>query len=96
MTQTTLASDHTGALPPLPITETLLGFAPLTLYVTVDADGLIKMGTCAHCIIDERLRPDRSWDTSGDQDLDFDRETLFASLAELGITLTHRQAYVCP
>ena len=32
----------------------------------------------------------------GDNALDFDRDTLFAHLAEMGIVFTNRQAYVCP
>lgn len=32
----------------------------------------------------------------GDKELDFDRDTLFTHLADLGIVLINRQAYVCP
>lgn len=32
----------------------------------------------------------------GDTDLDFDRDTLFAHLAALGIQIIDREAYVCP
>lgn len=67
-----------------------------TLYILLGPDGALKIGTCAHCVLEEQGRPERSWDANGDADLDFDRETLFASLAELGIVLTNRQAYICP
>lgn len=47
-------------------------------------------------VIEEEGRPERAWDADGDHDLDFDRDTLFAHLADLGIVFTKRQAYVCP
>ena len=68
----------------------------LTLYIALGPDGAFKVGTCAHCVIDERGRPPRAWEADGDRALDFDRDTLFAHLAELGIQMSERQAYVCP
>ena len=85
-----------GTLPPAPAASEAAGFCPVTLYLTVGPHGEIKMGTCAHCVLEERGRPARAWNANGDQDLDFDRDTLLAHLAELGITLTNREAYVCP
>lgn len=69
---------------------------PGVLYITLGPAGAFKAGTCSHCVIEEQGRPGRAWDADGDTELDFDRDTLFAYLAELGIVLTNRQAYVCP
>lgn len=69
---------------------------PAVLYISLGPDGSFKIGTCSHCVIDEQGRPERAWDADGDRELDFDRDTLFAHLADLGIVLTNRQAYVCP
>jgi hypothetical protein len=69
---------------------------PGVLYITLGPDGSLKAGTCAHCVVEERGRPGRAWDADGDNELDFDRDTLFAFLADLGVVLTNRQAYVCP
>lgn len=67
-----------------------------TLYITLGPSGQFKVGTCSHCVIEEHGRPERAWNADGDNELDFDRDTLFAHLADLGIVLTDRQAYVCP
>lgn len=69
---------------------------PPILYITLGSNGSLKAGTCEHCVVYEQGRPQRAWDADGDRELDFDRDTLFAYLAELGIVLTDRQAYVCP
>ena len=69
---------------------------PLTLYITLGPDGAFKVGTCAHCVVHEHGRPSRAWDAEGDRDLDFDRESLLAELAALGVEITDRSAYVCP
>lgn len=69
---------------------------PTALYITLSPEHTVKMGTCEHCVIIERGRPERAWDAAGDQDLDFDRDTLFFHLAALGIQITDRCAYVCP
>lgn len=66
------------------------------LYITLGPAGALKIGTCSHCVVEEQGRPERAWDADGDKELDFDRETLFAALADLGIVLINRQAYVCP
>jgi hypothetical protein len=84
------------SLPPRGSLQVAQAPQPSTLYITLGPDGALKMGTCAHCVIEERERPDRAWDAEGDRDLDFDRDRLFAYLADLGIVLTNRQAYVCP
>lgn len=72
------------------------GQQPFTLYITLGPAGAFKVGTCQHCVIEEQGRPGRAWDADGDTELDFDRDTLFAHLADLGVALTNRQAYVCP
>ena len=69
---------------------------PTALYITLGPQQQVKIGTCEHCVVSERGRPGRAWDAVGDTDLDFDRDTLFASLATLGIQITDREAYVCP
>lgn len=68
----------------------------LELHVAIGTDASYKIGTCQHCVLVERGRPDRAWDADGDHDLDFDRDTYFAFLATLGIVTSDRQAYVCP
>jgi hypothetical protein len=69
---------------------------PSILYISLGPDGAFKAGTCEHCVIHEQGRPERAWDADGDRELDFDRDLLFAELAELGIVFTNRQAYICP
>ena len=89
----TLDRDRKGLISP---DGSAQSHQPEVLYITLGPDGSLKVGTCEHCVIEERGRPERAWDADGDAALDFDRDTLFACLAELGITLTNRQAYVCP
>jgi len=69
---------------------------PHTLYITLGPEGTFKVGTCGHCVIEEHGRPPHAWDADGDNALDFDRDALFAHLADLGIVFTNRQTYVCP
>jgi hypothetical protein len=69
---------------------------PTALYITLGPEHAVKIGTCQHCVVSERERPERAWDATGDQDLDFDRDTLLCHLAALGIHITDRQAYICP
>src|SRR5260370_32111796 len=69
---------------------------PHTLYITLGPEGSFKAGTCEHCVIEEYGRPPRAWDADGDSALDFERDTLFAYLSDLGIVFTNRQTYVCP
>ena len=93
-----LVQEISGDAPMHPESEILVAQTetPCTLYITLGPDGGFKAGTCAHCVIAEHGRPERAWDANGDSELDFDRDTLFAHLSDLGIVLTHRQAYVCP
>jgi hypothetical protein len=70
--------------------------APSELHVAIEADGTYKIGTCEHCVLLEKGRPDRAWDAQGDKDLDFPRDRYFSLLAQLGIVMTERRAYVCP
>src|SRR5580765_118747 len=44
------------------------------LYLKVEADGTLKVGTCEHCVVKEPKRPDRAWNPNGDGELDFDRD----------------------
>jgi hypothetical protein len=67
-----------------------------TLYIAIDPDASFKVGTCAHCVLEEPGRPKSAWDALDDRALDFERETYFALLARLGIVITARDAYVCP
>lgn len=66
------------------------------LYITIAPDGALKMGTCDHCVIREPGRPERAWEADGDKELDFDRDALIAKLAQLGVTVSIAQQYVCP
>lgn len=76
--------------------EVVSSHQPSTLYITLGPDGAFKVGTCQRCVVEEQERPERSWEADGDSALDFDRDTLFAHLADLGVVLTNRHAYVCP
>lgn len=90
------ASTGAAAPPPAEPTPILQEESPRTLYIALGPDGSFKAGTCAHCVIEERERPARAWEADGDRALDFDRESLLAELAALGVQLTNRRAYVCP
>ncbi|HEX7735503.1 MAG TPA: hypothetical protein VF458_11600, partial [Ktedonobacteraceae bacterium] len=72
------------------------GNHPRTLYIRLGPDGAFKAGTCSHCVIWENGRPARAWSPEGDRELDFARDQLLAELAELGVQVTERHAYVCP
>ena len=88
--------DREGQKPAPQGSELAPAQQPEVLYITLGPAGSFKAGTCSHCVIEEQGRPGRAWDADGDKELDFDRDTLFAYLADLGIVLTNRQAYVCP
>ena len=66
------------------------------IYAAIDPDASFKIGTCDHCVLQEQGRPDRAWNNDDDAELDFERDTYFAYLAQLGLLLQDRQAYVCP
>lgn len=66
------------------------------LHVTITPDGLLKVGSCEHCVVREPGRPERAWDADGDRELDFDRGRLIEHLARLGVTVSIMQEYVCP
>jgi hypothetical protein len=98
MKETLMLEGPLGVAGSPPCGESLdaaLGPFPHTLYITLGSDGLFKAGTCQHCVL-EHGRPGRAWDANGDDELDFDRDTLLAFLAELGVVVTDRHAYVCP
>jgi hypothetical protein len=83
------------ALPDLAQERTCPLLAPV-LHVAIAPDASFKVGTCEHCVLAEQGRPARAWDADGDAALDFDRERYFTLLAQLGLVLHERQAYVCP
>ncbi len=66
------------------------------LYVAIDLDGAVKIGTCKHCIAYEQSRPARSWAPRGDSELDFPRNALIEQLAAHGVHLSIEQEYICP
>lgn len=68
---------------------------PIELHIALE-QGMLKIGTCFHCVVREPGRPDRAWDTDGDNELDFDRDQLLALLAALGVTTEITQEYICP
>ena len=76
-------------------TASALPLAPTELHVVLE-QGMVKIGTCFHCVVREHGRPGRSWDADGDKELDFDRDGLLAHLAALGVTVEVTQEYVCP
>lgn len=67
-----------------------------SLYITLGPGGTLKIGTCAHCVIDEQGRPGPSWDPNGDLELDFDRDRLLSELRSRGLTVEVVDEYVCP
>lgn len=72
--------------------------APIPLFLALDTlNGTLKAGTCPHCVVEEPLgRPERAWDIAGDQELDFDRDTLISKLAARGLRVTLKEEYICP
>ncbi len=66
------------------------------LHLKIDRDGSLKIGTCEHCVIQELGRPERAWNPNGDNELDFDRDTLIQHLRNLGVAVLITQEYVCP
>ena len=91
-----LAAPGGSGSPPGERSEVMESIPPRTLYITLGLDGAFKAGTCAHCVVLERGRPHRAWDADGDRELDFERDTLLATLAELGVEIVARQSYICP
>jgi hypothetical protein len=67
----------------------------LPLFLCLDPDGSLKMGTCEHCVV-EQGRPKRAWDANGDADLDFDRDRFLAEMKTLGVEIEILQEYICP
>ena len=65
------------------------------LYVVIEGDSF-KIGSCEHCVVGEKGRPDTAWDPDGDTDLDFARDLLIAGLASHGVVITDREEFVCP
>lgn len=65
------------------------------LFVLVGPDAL-RVGSCEQCVWFESGRPERAWSAAGDRELDFDRDTLLAKLAELGVVVVAREEFVCP
>ncbi|HJT59172.1 MAG TPA: hypothetical protein VJ761_21880 [Ktedonobacteraceae bacterium] len=68
---------------------------PAELHIVLE-QGMLKIGTCFHCVVKEPGRPDRAWSADGDTELDFDRDQLLARLAVLGVTTEITQEYICP
>lgn len=66
------------------------------IYITLSAQGQLKVGTCQHCVVQEQGRPARAWDADGDKELDFKRDQLIAELARRGVTTEIVEQYVCP
>jgi hypothetical protein len=69
--------------------------SPAELHVVLE-QGILKIGTCFHCVVKEPGRPSRAWNADGDKELDFDRDQLLARLAALGVAVEVTQEYVCP
>jgi hypothetical protein len=67
------------------------------LYITLDEQGQLKIGTCQHCVVEEPMgRPARAWDAEGDKDLDFDRDGLAQALEALGVKVDIESQFICP
>ncbi len=69
---------------------------PTTIYISFETAQTIKVGTCDHCVTQEKGRPNRAWNAQGDRELDFDRDGLIQRLAALGVQVDITQQYVCP
>lgn len=67
-----------------------------TVYMTIEADGVVKLGTCQHCVVREAGKPERAWHPDGDRELDFPRDQFLHDLAMYGIQVTIDQEYICP
>lgn len=65
------------------------------IYLVLE-NGMVKVGTCDHCVIEELGRPARAWDAQGDTELDFPRDELIAALKASGVEVVITQEYVCP
>ena len=65
------------------------------LFITIAPQGL-KMGTCEHCVILEKGRPERAWNANGDKELDFNRDGYIKAMQALGVQVAITQEYVCP
>jgi hypothetical protein len=65
------------------------------LYVVI-AGNTLKMGSCNHCVIEEKGRPARAWNPDGDRELDFNRDAFIATMRSLGVNVEIEQEYVCP
>ena len=68
------------------------------LFVAISRDGrLVQVGTCGHCVVREKGRPERAWDPDQQEsELDFDRDGLVERLAAWGVQLTIIDQYICP
>ena len=68
------------------------------LFVAISRDGLlVQVGTCGHCVVREKGRPERAWDPDlQESELDFDRDGLVKRLAAWGVQLTIIDQYICP
>ena len=70
--------------------------AGTNLYITLSPDAQLKIGTCGHCVIEEKGRPERAWEPDGDKELDFPRDAFITELARLGVNVEIVEQYVCP
>ncbi len=55
------------------MTTTVSASPPITpgeLHIVLE-NGLLKIGTCEHCVVREHGRPAMAWDADGDKELDF-------------------------
>lgn len=66
------------------------------LYVRIEDNGIVKIGTCKQCVVHEKGRPARASSANGDAELDFPRDRLIQRLTAFGLQVEIEQEYVCP
>lgn len=70
----------------------------MTKQLFVHVEGVqVKVGTCDHCVLREKGRPERAWDPDQERsELDFPLEDLRSRMAYFGLLVHDEQEYVCP
>lgn len=66
-----------------------------TLFLSITRGGILQIGTCGHCAVLEKGRPERAEDATGNG-LDFQRDRFLEVMAAHGVCLTILEQYECP
>ena len=65
------------------------------VFLSIAPDLTLQMGTCGHCVVLEKGRPERAEDPTGNS-LDFPRDQFLALMSAFGVELTILEEYKCP